>query len=36
MLLATVLAAALAMRVAAGRERLAGTAWVSDAHDLHD
>ena len=35
-LLATVLAAALAMRVAANRERLAGTAWVSDAHDLHD
>ncbi len=35
-LLATVLASALAMRVAAGRERLAGTAWVSDAHDLHD
>lgn len=35
-LLATVLAAALAMRVAASRERLAGTAWVSDAHDLHD
>jgi hypothetical protein len=35
-LLATVLAAALAMRVASSRERLAGTAWVSDAHDLHD
>lgn len=35
-LLATVLASALAMRVAASRERLAGTAWVSDAHDLHD
>jgi hypothetical protein len=35
-LLATVLASSLAMRVAASRERLAGTAWVSDAHDLHD
>jgi hypothetical protein len=35
-LLATVLAASLAIRVAASRERLAGTAWVSDAHDLHD
>jgi hypothetical protein len=35
-LLATVLASALAMRVAANREHVAGTAWVSDAHDLHD
>jgi len=35
-LLATVLASSLAMRVAITRERLAGTAWVSDAHDLHD
>ena len=35
-LLATVLAVALAVRVATSRERLAGTAWVSDAHDLHD
>ncbi len=35
-LLATALAVALAMRVAISRERLAGTAWVSDAHDLHD
>jgi hypothetical protein len=35
-LLATVLAASLAMRVATNRERSAGTAWVSDAHDLHD
>ena len=35
-LLATVLAVGLAMRMADSRERLAGTAWVSDAHDLHD
>jgi hypothetical protein len=35
-LIATAIAVALAMRVAASRERLAGTAWVSDAHDLHD
>jgi hypothetical protein len=35
-LLATVLATSLAIRVATTRERLAGTAWVSDAHDLHD
>jgi hypothetical protein len=35
-LLATVLAVALVVRVAISRERLAGTAWVSDAHDLHD
>jgi len=35
-LLATGLAAALAMRVASNREHVAGTAWVSDAHDLHD
>lgn len=35
-LLATAIAVALAMRVAVSRERLAGTAWVSDAHDLHD
>lgn len=35
-LLATVLASALAMRVASNREHVAGTAWVSDAHDLHD
>ena len=35
-LLATAIATALAMRVAAIREHLAGTAWVSDAHDLHD
>ena len=36
MLLATAVAVALALRAAVGRERLAGTAWVSDAHDLHD
>lgn len=35
-LLTTAIAVALAMRVAISRERLAGTAWVSDAHDLHD
>ena len=35
-LLTTALAVALAMRVAVSRERLAGSAWVSDAHDLHD
>jgi hypothetical protein len=35
-LVATAIAAALAPRVAAIRERIAGTAWVSDAHDLHD
>lgn len=35
-LLVTAIAVALAMRVAISRERLAGTAWVSDAHDLHD
>ena len=35
-LLATTIAVALAMRVAVSREHLAGTAWVSDAHDLHD
>lgn len=35
-LLATAIAAALATRVASIRERIAGTAWVSDAHDLHD
>lgn len=35
-LLATALAVALAMRVTISRERLAGSSWVSDAHDLHD
>jgi hypothetical protein len=35
-LLATTVAVALSFRVAISRERLAGTAWVSDAHDLHD
>jgi len=35
-LLVTAIAVALAMRVATTRERIAGTAWVSDAHDLHD
>lgn len=35
-LLATALGVALAIRLAGSRERLAGSAWVSDAHDLHD
>jgi hypothetical protein len=34
--LATSLGVVLALRVAIARERHAGTAWVSDAHDLHD
>lgn len=36
LLMATVLGVGLALRVAIARERYAGTAWVSDAHDLHD
>jgi hypothetical protein len=35
-LLATAVAVALAERLAHVRQRVAGTAWVSDAHDLHD
>jgi hypothetical protein len=35
-LLATTIAVALAIRLARGRERYAASAWVSDAHDLHD
>jgi hypothetical protein len=35
-LLCTVLAIWLSMRLASNRSRYAGTAWVSDAHDLHD
>lgn len=35
-LLAAWLAVILASRVADARARYAGTAWVSDAHDLHD
>jgi hypothetical protein len=35
-LLATALSVGLALRVAMAREQHAGTAWVSDAHDLHD
>jgi hypothetical protein len=35
-LLAAWLAVILASRVAGARTRYAGTAWVSDAHDLHD
>ena len=34
--LATAIAVALTVRVAAVRQRDAGSAWVSDAHDLHD
>jgi hypothetical protein len=35
-LLAAWMGTALMLRVAAARERHAGSAWVSDAHDLHD
>lgn len=35
-LLGTAVAVALATRIARGRERTVGSAWVSDAHDLHD
>ncbi len=35
-LVATAAAVALAARIAGEREALAGNAWVSDAHDLHD
>jgi len=35
-LLSAWLAVILASRVAGARSRYAGTAWVSDAHDLHD
>lgn len=35
-LIATAAAVGLTARVAAEREALAGNAWVSDAHDLHD
>uniref|UniRef100_A0A832I3C1 Uncharacterized protein n=1 Tax=Eiseniibacteriota bacterium TaxID=2212470 RepID=A0A832I3C1_UNCEI len=35
-LLAGALAAGLAFRVGEARRRHAGSAWVSDAHDLHD
>ena len=35
-LLATALAVALALRVGRAREAVAGSAWVGDAHDLHD
>ena len=35
-LVATALAAALLTRIARGRERVTGSAWISDAHDLHD
>lgn len=36
LLMATWVAVAIALRLAIARERHAGTAWVSDAHDLHD
>ena len=35
-LVATAVAVALTARIAAGRMALTGSAWVSDAHDLHD
>jgi hypothetical protein len=35
-LLATMIAVTLSARLAWVRERDAGSAWVSDAHDLHD
>ncbi len=35
-LVATALAVLLVLRVAAARERWAGSPWVPDAHDLHD
>jgi hypothetical protein len=35
-LAASALAAVLAMRIGAGRVLTAGSAWVGDAHDLHD
>ena len=34
--LATAVAVALVLRLGLGRERFAGSPWVSDAHDLHD
>jgi len=34
--LATAVAVAIAVRLAGSRERAAGTAWVTDAHDLRD
>lgn len=35
-LVATAVAVALLTRIARGRERVAGSAWISDAHDLRD
>jgi hypothetical protein len=35
-LLATAVTLALVTRIARGRERVVGSAWISDAHDLHD
>jgi hypothetical protein len=35
-LVATALSVLLVLRVAAVRERWAGSPWVPDAHDLHD
>ena len=35
-LVATVLVVVLAARIGAARNNTAGSAWVSDAHDLHD
>lgn len=35
-LVATAVSAALLTRIARARERVAGSAWIGDAHDLHD
>jgi len=35
-LTATAVAVALLTRISGGRERVTGSAWISDAHDLHD
>lgn len=35
-LLSTAVTLALVTRIARGRERVLGSAWISDAHDLHD
>jgi hypothetical protein len=35
-LAATAIAIALVTRIARGRTRVVGSAWISDAHDLHD
>ena len=35
-LVATAVTTALVLRIALARARWAGSAWLSDAHDLHD